>query len=360
MHLYQRKILNDYLVLQDKFQGFMKIAIIGAGFAGLATTWHLLNNQSPIKDLEISVFDIRGIGGGSSVISAGLLHPYAGLHAKLARFGLEGWQSTIYLMEQVSKFTDKPFSAFNGLLRIAATEIQQNDFYKSSKMNPKINWLTNEDCKKLIPGSYNGAGIFIEQAAQISSQDYLKALWKACSGNNVLFIQKEIETLEELSNYDKIICAGGGEIYQIREFQGLSPTLVKGQILQMSWPTDIPPLPFPVSSQVYVLMEGDTSTCLVGATFEKKFMNIKPDLYFAKGEILPKAQKIFPFLTEDRILDCRSGFRVSTPDHLPAIQQWNERCWIYTGLGSKGLLYHSYYAQKLSKLVLGKSSIDRS
>ncbi|HRD55095.1 MAG TPA: FAD-dependent oxidoreductase, partial [Parachlamydiaceae bacterium] len=50
----------------------MKIAIIGAGFAGLATAWHLLQHQDKIP-LEVTIFDSSGFGGGASGIAAGLL-----------------------------------------------------------------------------------------------------------------------------------------------------------------------------------------------------------------------------------------------------------------------------------------------
>lgn len=45
----------------------MRIAIIGAGFSGLAAAWYFL--QQP--HLEVTVFDKKGIGGGASGVAAG-------------------------------------------------------------------------------------------------------------------------------------------------------------------------------------------------------------------------------------------------------------------------------------------------
>ena len=52
----------------------MKIAVIGAGLAGLATAYYLLEHQ----DCQVTLFDAKGVGGGASGASTGLVHPYAG------------------------------------------------------------------------------------------------------------------------------------------------------------------------------------------------------------------------------------------------------------------------------------------
>ena len=51
----------------------MKVAIVGAGFSGLACAWHLLHMQT--EPPQVTLFDRKGIGGGASEITAGLIHP---------------------------------------------------------------------------------------------------------------------------------------------------------------------------------------------------------------------------------------------------------------------------------------------
>ena len=68
----------------------MKVAVIGAGFCGLAVVWNLLN-QLFQPNLEVTLFDKTAIGSGASGVAAGLLHPYAGAHAKLNWRGKEAW-----------------------------------------------------------------------------------------------------------------------------------------------------------------------------------------------------------------------------------------------------------------------------
>eukprot|EP00961_Rhodomonas_salina_P003852 53042-Rhodomonas_salina.1 len=54
---------------------FSRLVIVGGGIAGLALTYHLLNQSAP-DTLTIEIMDPKGVGeGGASSAMAGLLHP---------------------------------------------------------------------------------------------------------------------------------------------------------------------------------------------------------------------------------------------------------------------------------------------
>ena len=40
----------------------MKVAVLGAGYTGLACAWHLLHSPFRPRGLEVTLFDERGIG----------------------------------------------------------------------------------------------------------------------------------------------------------------------------------------------------------------------------------------------------------------------------------------------------------
>ncbi len=65
----------------------MKIAIIGAGFAGLAGAYYLSEH------FQVTLFDLKGIGGGASGISSGLLHPYPGEKGRRSWHAARGFGS---------------------------------------------------------------------------------------------------------------------------------------------------------------------------------------------------------------------------------------------------------------------------
>src|SRR5262245_29809957 len=107
----------------------MKIAIVGGGFCGVAVAWYLLNHFPPFPNLRLHLFDSKGIGRGASGIAAGLLHPFAGAHAKLNWRAFEGIRATQDLLKVASFTLQQRVTANNkGILRLALNEEQQSDF----------------------------------------------------------------------------------------------------------------------------------------------------------------------------------------------------------------------------------------
>lgn len=51
--------------------------MIGGGFAGVATAWHLLQHASMACPVSLHLYDMAGIAGGASQAAAGLLHPFS-------------------------------------------------------------------------------------------------------------------------------------------------------------------------------------------------------------------------------------------------------------------------------------------
>jgi predicted NAD/FAD-binding protein len=55
----------------------LNIAVVGAGLAGCASVWHLLNLSSHRHPVQVHLFDAEGIAAGGSGAAAGLLHAYS-------------------------------------------------------------------------------------------------------------------------------------------------------------------------------------------------------------------------------------------------------------------------------------------
>ena len=94
------------------------------------------------------------------------------------------------------------------------------------------------------------------------------------------------------------------------------------------------------------MLPGD-ATCLAGATYERDWESREPDPERARREILDKIRPFFPAVDKMELITCRAGLRAFTPQHRPLIQRMTKRLWVYSGLGSKGLIYHSYFAKRL-------------
>ena len=162
----------------------MKVAIIGAGFCGLASAWHMLQKQSYSQEVNITLFDAGGIGKGTSGIAAGLLHPFAGAHAKLNWRGLEGMDATKELLGIASAALGRSVNANNpGILRLGFTKQQQEEFQICAEKNPsETEWLDAASCQKLAPGCAEAPALWIKNGLTVYSGLYLQGLWEAVLG----------------------------------------------------------------------------------------------------------------------------------------------------------------------------------
>lgn len=325
----------------------MSIAIIGAGFCGLATAWHLLQKR---PSLTITIFDEVGIGGGASGMAAGLMHPFAGAHAKLNFEGHLAFSSACTLLAAASKaLGNLPVADQRGFLRLALSETQKKDFAECAKKHQMVKWMSPQQCQELVPHVAFEPGIWIEEAAVVNCPLYLQGLWKACEEQGAQFEKVRIENLQQLAGFDNVILAVGAAIAQMSD---LRVCLVKGQLLELTWPEKVPSLPYAINSQAYLVMHPNGRSCFAGSTFERGFKSCAPNVEVARQEILPKAFALFPPLERSSIIDCKAGVRVSTPNHLPLIARIDPRTWAITGMGSKGLLYHALFAKRLADTLL--------
>ncbi len=331
----------------------MQIAIIGAGFCGLAVAWYLLNHSPAFPNLKVCLFDSKGIGKGASGIAAGLLHPYTGAHAKLNWKGQEGFQTTCDLLKIASDTLERRVTAENqGILRLALNEEQLMDFQLCAERFPHdTQWLSVNECQLLAPGCVQAPGLWIKKGLTVYSSLYLQGLWQACARQGAILEKRMIHSLKELQDYDLTIATTGGETLCLPEAASLPLTLVKGQILEFSWPRNRAPLNCALNSHVYMLMTENRTSCLVGATYEKGHHNALLDLEVAEREILPKAYDLFPPLKQASLMNCYAGIRAVTPQHRPLMQHLSPSQWILTGMGSKGLLYHALFAKELVKSI---------
>ena len=88
-----------------------RIAIVGAGFAGVATAYHVFRqvadahaeatadgNDRMVAPVRVTLIDEKRVAGGASGVAAGLLHPYTP-RGKIIWRGTEGVAATLELVE---------------------------------------------------------------------------------------------------------------------------------------------------------------------------------------------------------------------------------------------------------------------
>jgi len=334
----------------------MQIAILGAGLSGLALCWHLL--QQGGKTIKATLFDSQGIGKGASGIATGLLHPYGGMHAKRAWSATQGMKSTIDLLNISQQALSESIADDSGILRPAQTLEQCADFYSAAQKYDDLEWWDQKKCEKIIPGIKAKAGLFIKSGVTVHTHRYLEGLWNACSSLDATLEIDSIAEIEELKSFDVVIVAAGAGTKQLTQGMPFSLFHTKGQIIELSWPAQLAPLPMSLVSKSYIVMQPDLKSCLVGATYERNFLTPWAEPNHATVELLEKASSLLPELAHASILSYRAGVRVCSADNrIPIVGPVAPNTWIFTGLGSKGLLYHAWLADLCSQAILSNNPL---
>jgi len=336
----------------------MQIAIIGAGFSGLALCYYLTKLSKEGIKVKVTVFDSFNTNECASSISSGLLHAFGGAHCKKTWAANECMQKTNELLNQAENALNKTIANRSGILRPALTIKQLEDFQNTSSLYSDTLWWDQKKCAQELPYLHSLGALFISSGISVNAIDYLEGLRICCKNNGAFFEAKTIlDTKEELKEFDVIVACSGAYTLKLPAFKHLPLHFVKGQLIELAWPKDLPPLPFSIVSNGYITMNALNTSCVVGATYERNFLNAQAEHFFAENELRPKAEALIPALKDAPLLSYKAGIRVFSPDNLtPIIGKVNgsteNSLWTFTALGSKGLLYHAYFAELAAQAIL--------
>ena len=311
----------------------MRVAIIGAGLAGLAVCWHLSRSLG----IQTVLFDSRGIGGGASGVSTGLLHPFAGSQALRSWGSHEGMAATESLLNVAEEAIGGRVAEKTGIFRPAITKEQKRDFIQS-----EASWIEHPEF---------GEGLWIPEGITVYSRRYLQGLWQSCASSNATFIQETISSLDALSEFDQVVLTTGFETLQFDLCRHFHLNLTKGQMLVCRWQER---LPHSLVSQGHITPTEDPSLCQIGSTYERQYSHLDPDPQIA-CELKEKIAKFYPPARDLEVVEVRSGVRISRPHgYRPLIEKVDAKTWVFTGLGSRGLLYHAWLGSKLSQAIVSR------
>ncbi len=313
----------------------MNIAVIGAGFSGLACAWKLIE----MKQCRVTVFDPKGIGGGASGVASGLMHPYVGEQARRSERATEGMLATRDLLDQVEAVVGTPVARYEGIVRIAQHPEQREALERHV--------VDYGDVEPLGNGAF-----WIRSGITVHCQPYLEGLWKLIESRGGILVRERIETIDALSEFDRVVIAAGFGVTQFSQCQELQLKFTKGQVLSAEAPEGRVRLERSLIGKGYIAVGEAPGTYHLGSTYEKGFKTDEPCFNTARGLILPKIAGFFPEVEHMNITGCRAGVRVIRPDHyFPIVKPLSERCWVFTALGSRGLLFHALLADELKKKI---------
>ncbi|MCH8276233.1 MAG: FAD-dependent oxidoreductase [Bacteroidetes bacterium] len=115
----------------------------------------------------------------------------------------------------------------------------------------------------------------------------------------------------------------------------------------------------PISGREFVASDGEA--LVVGSTYEHTYSHLEPTVR-AGGHLLEGAISMIPALEGSKVMDAGAAIRVTVPGiRLPMVGPLPgmRRTWIFTGLGSKGLMLAPLLAEELPGYFQDPDSIPK-
>ncbi len=313
------------------------VAIIGAGFAGLSVCFYLLE-----KNYEVTLFDPSRIGQNASSIATGLMHPYIGKFPKRSKFASEGMESTKKLLQISQDALNQKVFDEGGIFRPAMTLAQKKAFQRICRKYEDAEWFDEEQVQKKIPEIAPFGGMFIKSGITVNSKLYMQGLLQTVIERGAERVMQKVHSLEELEDFDEIVITAGFESTQFLKDSHFKK--IKGQMLICDSKEQALP-------QMSIIGLGHITPfngqCYIGSTYEHDFANAKTNQKADK--LLEKISLFYPPAKQLEILERKAGIRLTTDvGYLPFMKQ-EKNIWALCAFGSRGLLYHGLYGEKLAE-----------
>lgn len=353
-----------------------KFIVIGAGIFGASTAYHLAKAGA-----DVTVIDRKDQGQATGA-AAGIVCPWLSQRRnkdwyKLARTGAAFYPGLISELEEAGETE-------TGYAKVGAISLH-TDQKKLIEMKERalqrrveapeigeVRILNAQETQELFPPLAEEYGsVYVSGAARVNGRELRDALLRSAErlGAQVLYGDARLVVEEKkvagvmlddvFYHATKVVVTAGAWISDLLQLIGVDfrSKELKAQIVHMELPdseTEDWPVIMPPGSQYIVPF--DNGRIVAGATYEN-FTNF--DLRVTAGgvqEILEKALRVAPGLSESTILETRVGFRPYTPESIPVLGTLPgfEDIFIGNGLGATGLTAGPYLGSELARLALGE------
>ena len=314
----------------------------------------------------------------------------------MVHWGLEGLSATNYLIDQASAAAGDIRSTIvlrSEIFRLATTAKQADQLKQTAcDLSELCEWREAEELPVSTEGDTVFGGLRLFNGCKVLHlESYLKGLWLACQTRQNKIIGTEIQwkqsnlvgaadvsSLDILGKYDSVVWAAGSGLFQSDELRSwlLDPTLpnstrfpiqlVRGQSVEVRLlgTCETRNRNQGLLSGKYVSPLPDPRCVLVGATHEFHTDPLSRDEVI--NELRERTKSFSPQLWEEGVVIDRytEGVRVQTQrgskGRLPVVGKLAKSDtkldhWIFTGLSSRGLLYHGIYGKLLARAILERS-----
>lgn len=154
----------------------------------------------------------------------------------------------------------------------------------------------------------------------------------------------------------RLILATGQDAGRHPEVAALSLKRIKGQTVTVRLPEAVQMDRLPALGGSGYVVPGEEDTVILGSSYEHQFDDLNPSPA-QTHRILEKTSRMLPVLRDAQVLEARAGARVKVPSsRYPLVDRLPEhrRTWLFTALGSKGLLMAPMLARRLAAELSGR------
>jgi len=305
----------------------VKVAVVGAGFAGLAVCLRLLD-----LGIEVDLYDQKGVGAGASGVASGLLHPYIGESGKRSQRASEALEEARRLLVIAGEHGQEEVANFQGIVRQTPKELVPL-FLEHAKLYGDVERVGEEL-------------FLITSGVSVYASLYVQGLYRACLVKGLRFHIQHVPLMQNLPDADVTVFTIGAGILLFPICQEWRLHAVKGQAVICSWPEELPVLSKSLVGKGHITpMKGGKKVCL-GSTYERGILDARSCLEAALPDLTAKARVLMPGWTNITVEECFAGVRVSCArQYVPLIQKVGDKVFAITALGSRGLLYHGIIAK---------------
>lgn len=346
--------------------------VLGAGLAGLSIAGNLAEQGASVCLLETD-----DIASGASGTPLALVNPATG------RFGTKTWRAEeCYeaVANDLEKIQDQiPVRCFkkSGVLRPAQDEKMASEMKENAK-SPEwpegwCKWLDKKEVRGMNPNlNCIGGGIWLPPGLTVNVETYLKAKAHFLESIGLKLICQVNYSVNESArgfdfslengtefHADSVICATGYQTKNNTDWAFLPVHLIKGQVAIFESP-ETKNFDYSISALGYIASISD-SHFVAGSTYEHNFENNAPDkegLHY----LTQRLSTVYPSLFKNAELVSQwAGIRASSPNRKPILGRHPEKenLYIFSSLGSKGLLYSAYLGKLLTNFIIHQEELPK-
>lgn len=345
------------------------IIIAGAGLAGACAAFFLSRQH------RVLMLEAERPAAGASGAAAGMANP---LMSRRARPVWRMPEAMTALQEVLEAAGAAHLMRREGILRPALSEEQAEDFRRVSNELPNdAEWLTREETEARYQHVHAPLGaLWGKNAVAVDIPAMIDALLAGATANGAEVVTGAVlmgwgggaarvqhalrndGRQEEIPYNEALLLCLGREYNDFDALRRLRLHQIKGQLVRVARPPALADLPH-VAGRGYVMVE--PKSFLLGSTYEHSFCDLRPDANKTQ-EIIEDAAAVVPALADADVLEAWAAVRVTVPGiRLPMVGPvpGEERVWLFTGLGSRGLMMAPMIARALSKYMRDPAAIQR-